>query len=102
MLYFIFGLIAGAIIGGVVVYLMMERKTERVVVGNEDEAKKKENFQKIEAFMAQKEKFTNDDLQDLLGVSDTTIGRYLDELEKEGKIKQVGKTGIGVFYTKNS
>jgi len=100
-MYLILGLIAGVIIGGVGVYLMMrERQPEQVVVENVDEAKKKENFQKIEAFITQKEKFTNDDLQDLLGVSDTTIGRYLDELEKQGKIKQVGKTGMGVFYTK--
>ena len=27
---------------------------------------------------------------------------YLDELEKEGKIKQVGKTGRNVFYVKKS
>jgi len=39
-------------------------------------------------------------VENLLLVSDATATRYLDELEKEGKIKQVGKTGKGVFYEK--
>ena len=34
-----------------------------------------------------------------LGVSDATATNYLEELEKEGKIKQHGDTGRGVFYT---
>ncbi len=44
-------------------------------------------------------KITNDDVEELLGVSNTTAERYLDELEKEEKIKQNGKTGRSVFYT---
>ncbi|MDO8553056.1 MAG: hypothetical protein Q7S01_06080 [bacterium] len=36
----------------------------------------------------------------LLHVSDATATRYLTALEKDGKIKQVGKTGMGVVYTK--
>lgn len=43
---------------------------------------------------------TNDEVQKILRVSDATATRYLDELEKEGRIKQVGKTGSGVKYTK--
>ena len=35
---------------------------------------------------------------DLLGVSDTTAYRYLQELEQEGHIRQVGKEGRGVYY----
>jgi predicted HTH transcriptional regulator len=33
-------------------------------------------------------------------VSDATATRYLEILEKENKIKQTGKTGKGVTYTK--
>lgn len=47
---------------------------------------------------AQGKKITNNDVEKLLGVADSTATRYLDELEKEGKIKQVGKTGKGVYY----
>ncbi len=43
---------------------------------------------------------TNDDIQKLIGVSDATVTRYMDELEKEGKVRQVGATGKYVYYTK--
>src|SRR3989344_3914434 len=43
---------------------------------------------------------TNDEVEKFLHVSDATATRYLSQLEKEGKIKQNGKTGKGVFYSK--
>jgi DNA-binding IclR family transcriptional regulator len=36
----------------------------------------------------------------LLHVSDATATRYLETLEKEGKIKQVGKSGKYTHYEK--
>ena len=48
-----------------------------------------------------KQGVTRNDVEKLLGVSDRTAGRYLDELEDEGKIKQVGTTGRGVYYILN-
>jgi len=33
-------------------------------------------------------------------VSDATATRYLEELEKEGFIRQVGRTGRHVYYEK--
>jgi len=103
---FILGLIIGLIIGGGAVYLFLRPKlnqkstTEKVVVANVEEAQKKENLTKIESYIKDKEQFTNDDLQDLLKVSDTTIGRYLEDLENNKVIKQVGKTGQSVYYIK--
>ena len=44
------------------------------------------------------EELTNSDARELLGVSDTTVVRYFDELEKEGKVAQRGRTGRGVHY----
>ncbi|MCW9054811.1 MAG: winged helix-turn-helix domain-containing protein [Candidatus Pacebacteria bacterium] len=44
-------------------------------------------------------KLTNAEAQELLGVSDTTVVVYFDELEAEGKVVQVGETGRGVHYT---
>ncbi len=38
------------------------------------------------------------DVEKRLGVSRSTALRYLNELEKEGKIKQVGLSGKRVFY----
>ena len=103
MLYFIIGLIVGA---GMVYLILRPRlnqknSTEKAVVINEDEVKKRENIVKIENYIKDKDQFTNDDLQNLLKVSDTTIGRYLEELEHDEVIKQVGKTGRSVYYEKS-
>ncbi len=46
-----------------------------------------------------KSKITNDEVKDFLHISDATATRYLSQLEKENKIKQVGKTGHAVSYT---
>jgi Fic family protein len=43
---------------------------------------------------------TNNEIEELLEISDATATRYLDELEEEGLIKQVGKTGHAVYYKK--
>ncbi len=47
---------------------------------------------------AQGKKITNNDVEKLLNVSDATATNYLQELEDEGKIEQIGKTGRSVFY----
>ncbi len=41
---------------------------------------------------------TCDEVEKLLDVSDQTARKYLNELEDENKIKQVGDTGRGVYY----
>ena len=53
----------------------------------------------MELFVKQTE-ITNDEVEKLLHVSDATATRYLAELEKRGKIRQVGTTGRGVKYVK--
>jgi len=70
---------------------------------NEQATKEKaENKQKIMEFFATSLNYeaTNNDIEELLEISDATATRYLDELEKEGLIKQVGKTGVSVYYKK--
>lgn len=49
---------------------------------------------------ARQSKITNRDVESKLNVSDATATRYLDELEKEGKIKQVFTDGRYVYYKK--
>ncbi len=44
------------------------------------------------------QRITNDDIQKLLNVSDATATRYLEILEKEGLIRQVGQSGPEVHY----
>ena len=45
-------------------------------------------------------RITNDDVQKLVNVSDATATRYLDELEQEKLIRQVGPEGKYVYYEK--
>lgn len=60
---------------------------------------KAENKQKILAFVQTHEKIQNNDVEKLTGVSNATAERYLDEIEKEGKLTQHGTIGQNVFYT---
>jgi predicted HTH transcriptional regulator len=60
--------------------------------------KKEENKIKILEFLKGMEKITNNDVEKMLGVSDATATRYLNELEKEQKIKQIGTVGHAVYY----
>jgi len=63
------------------------------------QAKKKvENKGKILKFMRENEKVVNNDIEKLLDVSDATVTRYMNELEKEQKVRQIGKTGNAVYY----
>jgi energy-coupling factor transporter transmembrane protein EcfT len=63
-------------------------------------ADKELNKKKILDGIEMQKSITNDVVQNLLGVSDATATRYLEELEKDGKIRQVGERGPGVFYEK--
>ena len=62
--------------------------------------RKRKKRDKIMQLLTTKIKITNDEVEKLLHVSDATATRYLSALEKEGKIRQVGKTGQGVVYQK--
>lgn len=45
---------------------------------------------------------TSADIEKLLEVSNVTARKYLNELESEGKIKQIGEAGRSVYYTLNT
>ncbi len=66
----------------------------------EDVEKKRENLEKVRQIFAEQGRVANDDVEKFLGISDATATRYLDELEKEGFVRQVGKTGKHVYYEK--
>lgn len=62
--------------------------------------RKSKRLEKIMQFLEQNKKIKNDEVEKLLHVSDATATRYLDELEKQNKIRQVGKTGKYTYYEK--
>ena len=49
-----------------------------------------------------KKGITSENVEKLLDVSISTARKYLNELEDENKIKQIGKTGPNVYYILNS
>lgn len=62
--------------------------------------RKQKKLDKIMILFEVSPQITNKDIQKLLRVSSATATRYLDILESENRIKQVGSTGKSVFYTK--
>ena len=60
--------------------------------------KKQEAKEEIIGYIQQHKKITNREARDILKVSERTVVRYMDELEKEDLIEQVGDIGQGVFY----
>jgi len=81
--------------------LAVKKKSVDLTVVNKQRAEQKErNKQKALQLFQTKAQITNDDVETALKVSDATAERYLDELEKEGRLKQIGKTGKNVLYRK--
>lgn len=94
--YFI--LIIVAIAGIALGMYIARRKANAGFIAKQME-QKAENKQKILAFVQANGKIQNNDVEKLAGVSNATAERYLDELEKEGKLTQHGTIGQSVFYT---
>lgn len=89
--------IAGVVVG---TYLGKRRRAGKEPLLEKQAREKEENKRKILEFTEGRSRVANDDIEALLGVSDATATRYLDELEKEDRIRQVGRTGKYVYYEK--
>lgn len=91
------------IIGIAVVVILLTKKTREGVKGIcatalDQTVRKNANKEKIAALLAERGELGNSDIRKALGVSERTAVRYMDELEREGKVEQVGDTGRGVQY----
>ncbi|MDP2637603.1 MAG: HTH domain-containing protein [Candidatus Levybacteria bacterium] len=60
--------------------------------------RKNANLQKILELFASNKELTNESIRENLKVSNRSVVRYMDELEKQGKVKQIGNTGRSVTY----
>ncbi len=99
IVYIILALVVGFFFGS----FLKPKQTEKVVEKeagfiSESVEEKQKNLQKLREYLKTRDRVTNNAVEHLLGVSDATTIRYLDELEKEGLIRQVGKTGQSVYY----
>jgi ribosomal protein S25 len=64
----------------------------------EIQTRKQKKMNKIMDALLKTGRITNREVQRLLRVSNVTAFRYLNRLEAEGTLEQVGKTGKAVFY----
>ncbi|MFA6533445.1 MAG: winged helix-turn-helix transcriptional regulator [Patescibacteria group bacterium] len=62
--------------------------------------RKRKKLDRVMTLFLKHSKITNDEVREFLHVSDATATRYLSQLEQEGKIKQNGKTGHAVSYSR--
>jgi len=62
--------------------------------------RKRKKLDRVMTLFLKHSKITNDEVREFLHVSDATAERYLNALEKANKIKQVGKTGHAVSYSR--
>ena len=107
------------ILGTVIIALLLTRKTRESVVGIcaaalDQTVRKNANKEKVLEFIREKSKgspstpfdktqdrslgVNNEEIRERLGVSRRSAVRYLDALEREGKVEQVGDSGRGVTY----
>ena len=91
------------IIGVVIVALLLTRKTRESVVGIcaaalDQTVRKNANKEKVLEFIREKGETSNEEIREHLIVSRRSVVRYLDALEREGKVEQVGDIGRGVTY----
>jgi Fic family protein len=98
-------LFIGLVLGGFIGYFIGKRNnavsSEAFI--SDAEKIKSENMTKLKDYLSNQtdNQINNEDVRELLKVSDTTACRYLDDLEKEGLIKQIGTDGPKVYYKNN-
>lgn len=105
---FIYGLLTGIVVSTIVCLLWLRTKnvTPKGETATEpkrdlmEESREKhaEMIAKLEDYIKDKSEVANDEVQNLLQVSDASAERYLQELETQGKIRQIGKVGNQVKY----
>ena len=82
-------------------YLKSQKAKELLEMArNAIKFRKRKKLDRVMSLFLKQSKITNDEVEKFLHVSDATETRYLSILEKEGKIKQNGRTGAGVSYSR--
>ena len=89
----------GVLVGGFLVWRIKRRKSGLAAFNLKRQQVKKEGKKKILKLLKDKTSISNNNVERLLSVSDATATNYLQELENEGKIVQIGKTGRAVSYS---
>ena len=94
--------ILGAAVGGAVVWVVVRKRLEGgegfAAINRKRREEKEKAKIKILELLRERGEIANDDVENLLGISDATATNYLQELQDEGKIDQIGKEGRFVRY----
>lgn len=91
--------LVGALTGGFMYYLRHSGRANLSAVNDKRQQEREAAKELILKLFRSKEQISNLDIQHFLGISDRSALRYLDELEKAGKIARHNSKGRGVFYT---
>lgn len=75
-----------------------EGKAEKASLIEKQAEEKRRNKEAILGLLETEGRLTNNHIEQMLGISDATATRYLEELEKGGFVRQVGTTGQHVYY----
>lgn len=95
IIWLIIGYSAGVLTGVYLGYKIAKEIGER----EKHPAPSAQNEAKVLKFVKTNGKITNNDVEELLGVSDSTAQRYLQKMVDENLLKQNGKTGRNVYYS---
>lgn len=87
----------------VIIMLLVFRRTREPIVGIcssalDQTVRKSANKEKIAALLRERGDLSNADIRGALKVSERSIVRYMNQLEREGMVEQVGTTGRSVIY----
>lgn len=94
----------GLLIGAIVVYFAMRNRRAAcelhgvAVHAEKQQSEKQARKERIIQIIKEKGIVVNNDIEKALGVTDTTATNYLQELEREGRIEQIGERGRFVSY----
>jgi predicted HTH transcriptional regulator len=90
------------VFAGIAAVLISKRGREKFVgiceAAIESKSKKEERKEKILVLLSERGGLSNAELREKLSVSATSVVRYMDELERDGKVEQVGDKGHAVSY----
>jgi len=91
------------IVAVVLLTLLVSQRSRGAIVGIcssalDQTTRKNENKEKVLVFLKERDEVNNTDVREHLGVASRTVVKYMTELEKEGRIEQIGSIGRGVVY----
>lgn len=94
----LWGYILIVIIVILVGWMTYSRTKKKASPNQKDIELKAQHLDQIFSYLNRNDEIDNARVQSMLGVSPATAGRYLEELQQQGKIVQIGQ---GVIYKKS-